>query len=421
MRAGVIATALASAWLLLDACAAADGDRRFTIAVVPDTQNYVDYTHQRAAGFPFDARDLFFEQMAYLAANVESAGGDIAFVTAVGDLWQHQTQWIDPAHEARGSKREPNAFWDPIVAPTLKTLTEEIPTVLEGYRMIAGKVPFSVVPGNHDFDATWTSVRQSSSAGLDVSNAGTLHVGGLYNFINAFSEESEFFRNQAWYVGSHDHGADSAQLFTAGGYRFLHIGLQFDPPDASMAWAASMLRQHPGVPTIVTTHNYLDVNGGREPHVIVDNHVADPLANTPEMVWDELISRHDQIFMVLCGHRQQARSVDRNQHGHSVHQLMSNYQGRGQTATAAGLDDVQIGDGWLRLMTFDLGARTPTVRVRTYSTRYKKFSRDVAEYAAWYKARESPHLSDADFHAGDDFAIELTDFRERFGAPSDAR
>jgi len=29
---------------------------RFTIAVIPDTQNYADFTHQRAAGFPFDAR-----------------------------------------------------------------------------------------------------------------------------------------------------------------------------------------------------------------------------------------------------------------------------------------------------------------------------------------------------------------------------
>ena len=26
-------------------------DREFTIAMIPDTQNYVDYTHQRDAGF----------------------------------------------------------------------------------------------------------------------------------------------------------------------------------------------------------------------------------------------------------------------------------------------------------------------------------------------------------------------------------
>ena len=31
----------------------------FSIAVVPDTQNMIDYKHQRASGFPFDASELF--------------------------------------------------------------------------------------------------------------------------------------------------------------------------------------------------------------------------------------------------------------------------------------------------------------------------------------------------------------------------
>src|SRR5262245_29124322 len=34
----------------------------FTIAVIPDTQNYVDYRQQKAQGFPLDSRELFFEQ-----------------------------------------------------------------------------------------------------------------------------------------------------------------------------------------------------------------------------------------------------------------------------------------------------------------------------------------------------------------------
>src|SRR3546814_6040565 len=54
-------------------------DGKFTIAVVPDTQYYTDYRHQTEEGFPFDARELFFDQMQYIAANAESEGGDIAF------------------------------------------------------------------------------------------------------------------------------------------------------------------------------------------------------------------------------------------------------------------------------------------------------------------------------------------------------
>ena len=34
-------------------------ETRFTIAVIPDTQNYMDYTHQKAEGFAFDASEMF--------------------------------------------------------------------------------------------------------------------------------------------------------------------------------------------------------------------------------------------------------------------------------------------------------------------------------------------------------------------------
>lgn len=61
----------------------------FTLVVVPDTQYYLDYTHQTEDGFPFNARQLFFDQMRFIADRTVPNGGDIAFVTAVGDIWQH--------------------------------------------------------------------------------------------------------------------------------------------------------------------------------------------------------------------------------------------------------------------------------------------------------------------------------------------
>ena len=81
---------------------------------------------------------------------------------------------------------------------------------------------------------------------------------------------------------------------------------------------------------------------------------------------------------------------------------------------------VGIGDGWMRLMTFDFGAVRPELKVETYSTHYRKQSRDTAEYAAWYKAGEKPELSDAAFHDEDDYTLVLEDFRARFGAPQAA-
>ncbi|QYC09137.1 hypothetical protein [Brevundimonas nasdae] len=80
---------------------------RFTIAVIPDTRNYVDFTHQRAESFAFDARDMMVEQMRYIADNAVSRGGEIVFATGLGDVWQHSTIAIDPEHAARGFSARP--------------------------------------------------------------------------------------------------------------------------------------------------------------------------------------------------------------------------------------------------------------------------------------------------------------------------
>src|SRR3546814_15072005 len=72
--------------------------------LIPDTQNYIDFSHQREAGFPIDAKEIFFDQMEYIARNARSAGGDIVFATAVGDIWQHGSKPIDAKHAAMGQK-----------------------------------------------------------------------------------------------------------------------------------------------------------------------------------------------------------------------------------------------------------------------------------------------------------------------------
>jgi hypothetical protein len=394
-------------------------DDRFTIAMIPDTQNYLDYRHQRGEGFPFDANAMFLEQMRYIADNVESVGGEIAFVTAVGDVWQHQSLPIDPGHEKRGFRRLPHPVLDEHLAPTPKTRSSEMPIAQAGYQLIAGKVPFSVVPGNHDYDAMWFNPpRLGPQASEAASSSGSIHVGGLSNFNSVFGSTSTFFANKPWYVAAHDGGADSAQVFRAGGYRFLHIGLQFDPPNASLRWAASVIRRFRGLPTIISTHDYLNTAGERRPNPSIDAAALDPQDNSPEMVWQKLISQHDQIFMVLCGHQHgQTVRVDRNRDGKNVYQILADYQSRGQTAKDAGISDIRtpgVGDGWMRLMEFDMSGTVPLVRVRTYSTHYKRNSIDTPQYARWYKAKEKPELSDEAFHREDDFQLRLTDFHARF-------
>ena len=423
LKSGILASFIAVSTAAPLSLAASPDDKTFTIAVIPDTQNYLDYTHQKAEGFPFDANKLFIEQMQYIADNLESQGGDIAFVTSLGDVWQHQTLSMDEDHKARGFKIAPNPIVDRKLSPTEKTKTVEMPKAHEGFSLIAGKVPFSVAPGNHDYDAMWTDANHPPSANPDphdLATLGMLHPGGLDNFRSVFGANSVFFKDKPWYVEYNDGGADSAQIFEAGGYRFLHIALQFDAPNASLEWAAGVVEKHPGLPTIVSTHDYLNTDGERKANPVIDGHVVDPIHNNPEMVWQKFISQHDQIFLVLCGHEYgQATRMDSNAHGNPVWQLLSDYQGRAQTAIDAGAKvesylGIGIGDGWMRFMEFDMSGKDPVVHVRTYSTHYDVQSTDHKEYAEWYKDHEQPHMTEAQFRSGDDFKLKLNGFSKRF-------
>ncbi len=408
-----------------------DAGRHFSIAVIPDTQNYVDYMHQKVDAFAIDASELFIAQMQDIAARE-----DIAFVASVGDVWQHQSLEIDPEHASRGMKAIANPFFAATLAPTEKVKSIEIPKAIEGYRIIAAAgIPFGVAPGNHDYDAMWSAEgfppnlqKKLEELTMTPEDLGMLHIGGLDNFRSVFGDDGEFFRGQPWYVASYAGGANSAQIFSAGGYRFLHVTLEMTADDDVLAWAASVIEQNPGLPTIITTHDYLNPHGERRASALVDLKRIDPEHhNTAEEVWSKLVSQHDQVFLVLCGHQHgQSRRVDNNQFGHAVHQVLADYQDRGQAGLDAGqpLDPMQripvgIGDGWYRLMTFDMASEPPRVQVRTWSSHYQTLSGDLETYADWYRKGEQPQMSDAEFFASDDFELRLDDFRERFGPPAD--
>ncbi len=415
----------------LAACAANDPPAdlpfgtSFSIAVIPDTQNYVDYRHQRAQGFVLNGQDLFIAQMQDIAARDE-----VVFVAAVGDVWQHSSKLVDAEHAARGRGAIDNPFL-PGLAPSPYTQSVEIPGAIEGYRILAasGK-PFGVAPGNHDYDAFW-SVRgfppRTDLPREDLEpmkgDLGIIHVGGLDNFRSVFGNDSEFFAGKAWYVDSFRGGANAAQVFSAGSYRFLHITLEMSPGDPVLRWASSVIEAHPGYPTIITTHDYLNARGERRAYPIIDLALGDPgYHNDAETLWKELISAYDQVFMVLCGHHHgQSLRVENNRYGNPVYQVLADFQGRGQAGIDAGAPDdgqvVGLGDGWYRLMHFDLASETVTVE--TWSSHYRRLSDDMPSYADWYRDYEQPGMSDEDFYAADAFTLELSGFRKRFKPASD--
>lgn len=414
--AGALVAAAVPAW-------GAGGD--FTIAVIPDTQNYVDATHQTEAGFPIDAREIFYDQLDFVARNAESKGGDIAFMVLVGDVWQHASMPMDPAHAKLGLKRVDNPLLDGALPPDPAVAAKEMGIAREGFARIDGVLPFSVLPGNHDYDAFWSDSRFPPAKGY--RNPGTnpypfgqLHYGGLDNFRSVFGDSSPLFEGKPWYVGSFNGGSDNAVVFEAGGYRFLHLGLEMAPADDVLKWAETMIKAHPGLPTIVSIHDHLNTDGERKPNPAVDFKLVHREHNNAEDVWTKFLSKQDQVFLVLSGHQHgQSHRVDTNLAGHQVYQILADYQDRNQILADMG-DKVPphsgIGDGWMRLMRFDLDAAAPSLTVSTYSTYYKSTAAQFPPYARYYKAKEKPKMTEDQFIAEEEFSVSMAGFAERFSA-----
>lgn len=419
---------------LFGACAKAHhtdtlpGSQTFAIAVIPDTQNYLDYQHQRQEGFAIDGKAMFIEQMQDIVLRE-----DVVFVASVGDVWQHSSKLIDPEHALRGVGRMENPYLEQLadLRPTPETLRTEIPGAIEGYRLLkeAG-IPFGVAPGNHDYDAFWSvegfevnTEKEPEDREIQELDWGMIHVGGLDNFRSVFGAQSEFFEGKPWYVSDFRGGANAAQVFEAAGYRFLHITFEMSPGDAVLDWARGVLAAHPGYPTIVTTHEYIDAHGRRKAIPAMDLARADPKDNNnPEQLWEKFLSQHDQIFLVLCGHHYgQSHRVDLNKNGKKVYQVLADYQARRQAVIDAGngVDPnperaVGLGDGWYRLMRFDMSVHPPTLQVQTWSSHYRHHASEMDSYADWYRDTEQPGMSGSDFVAADEFVLFLDDFEQRF-------
>jgi hypothetical protein len=131
------------------------------------------------------------------------------------------------------------------------------------------------------------------------------------------------------------------------------------------------------LPTILSTHSYLDENGTREANPALDSNHVDEIDNSPEEIWEKLIRNNDQIFLVLCGHNHgQAVRIDKNDQGNEVYQLMVDFSKENRSVKDYGRTPGPrdgVGDGWLRLMRFNLSKDDSTIEIKNYSTYYKEY------------------------------------------------
>lgn len=277
----------------------------WTVVALPDTQKYAE----RKTPYPRD-------QTQWIADNKDAES--IVFVSHEGDVVEH------------GDNDEEWKHMDDAMSP------------------LDGTVPYSTLPGNHD----WATLGDKSSS--------------IENYKQYFG--SSRYEGREWFGGAgpsngdpNRDGLNTYQLFSAGGYEFLHLALEWEPsgnvndPSTPLGWAQSILDQYPARATIITTHEYLAANGNR--------------TSTGERVFEKLITQNPQVFLVLCGHKHdEARQISTNNAGLKVYEILANYQRRSNG-----------GQGLLRRIEFHPGGGSDgndRIQIRTFSPSTGEFETD---------------------------------------------
>jgi hypothetical protein len=274
----------------------------FTVAVIPDTQFYSQTypaTFTAQTQWLVQQRNIHRIALATHMGDVVHNGGS----GATGNLVEWQR--ADAAMDILAG--------DPVTRPN-------------------GYFPYSVVPGNHDY-----TVPENNSGANPAAR-----------FVEFFGPSR--YDGRSWYGGSSTNGLNHYQFFRGGGRHFLHLGLEWEAPDAALAWAQGILDAHPRMPTILTTHSYLRQTGGRR------TTRQSPAGNSAEDIFRRLVSPNSQIFMVLNGHDS----------GAGAYQTSLNAQGLPVIEIANDFQAMQLGgDGWMRLLRFDPEANE--IMIQTFS------------------------------------------------------
>lgn len=279
---------------------AADTVSSFALAVLPDTQFYSRYAttdehlqFQRKYG-----STPYVAQTKWIVDN--AAALRIPFTIHLGDVVDQQGK------------------------PLQWQVADSAMKVLE-----SAKMPYSILAGNHDVISDVDYVDASSQSANTDAQRNLANEPYLQTFPTTRAQQQETFG------GRDPSGFHEFHVFTVDGNAFMVLSMSWRASDAAIEWARGVLAKHPTLPTILSTHQLLNIAGDGVSPLEVPYGL---------MLWEKLIRSNDQIFMTLNGHYHGgARLTKINDFGNAVEEMVVDYQMA-----------YMGGNGLLRLYEFDL-------------------------------------------------------------------
>ncbi len=255
------------------------------------------------------------------------------------EIYIAQTEWIKKQQKAKNIRFVIH-LGDIVQHPTVE---KEWLAADRAHAVLDGAVAYSMLPGNHDMDDRDTT---------------------LYN---KYFPPKRFAKN-SWYAGHEGPSNENNYcIFKAAGMKFLVLSLEYSPGPDTFKWANKVLAENAGCRAIVATHSYLNRDG------------RNPIGNS---IWEQLVRKHKNVFLVVCGHVLGKKLCDDTTDGGTkVVEMLVDYQG-----------EPNGGDGWLRILRFSPSQNK--IIVRDYSPTLEKYRDGPAanfslEYAMSGAAKES--------------------------------
>lgn len=227
--------------------AGAQGEK-FTIAIMPDTQNEVISEIQIEGKWSNN-------RAKWLADNKEAL--DLRFVIHTGDL----LNWPEYDHSQAPIASEAMEFLD------------------------RANIPYLIAPGNHDTGATGVG-----GSAHDTSRTREL--------VRVTSQLNKYFTPERLKpTASFEEGKveNSYTTFEAGGRNWMVLAFELWPRTEAIEWAKEAIASHPDHNVLIATHSYLNSNGS----IFTSSEYG---SNSPQYLFDNLIKRYSNIKMVFSGH-----------------------------------------------------------------------------------------------------------------------
>lgn len=288
-------------------------DQTWTLAVIPDTQRLAR-----------DNPTAFNNMVQWLVDNKDTE--DIRMVMHLGDM-------VDDGGSTTEWSRADTAL-----------------------SRLHGEIPWITLAGNHDYDD---------------DGAGSTYERDETNLANYFPASE--WASYDWYIDEYNGVvSNQAATLTLGGVKYLFLSLEIFPRSAVLTWAENIITAQNPDRIILGTHMFLlpdgtpqeygDSSGGGSPEFYsFCDYRTDADCTSGKDLYDNFISQHDNIILVMNGHDISATTPGEGWsrrtttvNGNTINQHFFNYQ------NLSGNDRA-----WLRLYRFDQSDNT--CDVETYN------------------------------------------------------